>query len=162
MRRVARCKLCASPWCERLCPSPRGKMRAKARPLPRPFLRCTNIACRPRAGKRGPVHPAHREAQYFVGVNVWPCVENRQPEADVCSRVSHRTSIAVAGVATGRSAPCRPHLPSPGPSGLKIATARNADLRSSSRSASEHFSKPLNLFGNPLGNGVTVAYRFLR
>ena len=39
--------------------------------------------------------------------------------------------------------------------------ARSADLRFSLRPASEHLSKRLKLFGNPVGNGVTVAQQTL-
>jgi hypothetical protein len=61
--------------------------------------------------------------------------------------------------------PCQVPLPSPLAKSraerIEDRDARNADLRFSSHSASEHLSKPLKLFGNPLRNGVTVAYRFL-
>src|SRR5690348_555158 len=52
-------------------------------------------------------------------------------------------------------------LAKPGSEQVEGRDARNADLRLGLRSASEHLSKPLKLFGNPLGNGVTVAQQTL-
>jgi hypothetical protein len=125
----------------------------------------------PQGGQATAVAAATAGHSIICRVSAGPCAENRQLEADPALAV--RTKRASQGLhgQRRRQRPARAEKPiahsqtsalaKSGSERVEGPDARNADLRSSSRSASEHLSKILNLFGNLLGNGVTVAQQTL-